>query len=133
MRADRLERPRRVDIARVALVALDLSPAAPHRCGARRMTAIGLEAALRDPASVFVAPEDVAAHPDLSPEQKIEILRLWQYDAAESEVAVEEGMPGNSDELLRRIVLALDGLGEAGLGSNAPSKHHAAIQRHRSE
>jgi hypothetical protein len=129
MRADGLERSRRVDIARVALVALDLSPAAPHPA----VRAIDLEAALRDPASVFVAPEDVAAHPDLSPEQKIEILRLWQYDAAESEVAVEEGMPGNSDELLRRIVLALDGLGEAGLGSNAPSKHHAVIRRHRSE
>ena len=94
------------------------------------MTTFDLEAALRDPASVFTAPEDVVAHPDLSTEQKIEILRLWEYDAAESEVAVEEGMPGNSDELLRRLVLALAGLGEAELGGNAPSKHHAVL-RHR--
>jgi len=68
-------------------------------------TAVNLEEALRDPASVFATPEDVASHAGLTREQKIEILRLWEYDAAQAEVATEEGMPGGNDDLLRRILL----------------------------
>jgi hypothetical protein len=81
---------------------------------------------------VFAAPEDVAAHPGLTREQKIEILRLWEYDAAEAEVATEEGMPGgNGDDLLRRILLALDGLiGEIDAGDSGPTKQHALLRRH---
>ena len=95
--------------------------------------AVNLEAALRDPASAFAAPEDVAAHAGLTREQKIEILRLWEYDAAEAEVATEEGMPGGNDDLLRRILLALDGLGAADGADGAdtaPTKQHALL-RHR--
>jgi hypothetical protein len=94
-------------------------------------TPIDLEAALDNPASVFAAPEDVAAHPGLSTEQKIDILRLWEYDAAEAEVATEEGMPGgNGNELLRRIVMALDGLiGDADIGNSAPTKQRAILRR----
>jgi hypothetical protein len=91
---------------------------------------VNLEAALRDPASVFAQPEDVAAHAGLTLEQKIEILRLWEYDAAEAEVATEEGMPGGNDDLLRRILLALHGLGAADAGDAAPTKQHALL-RHR--
>ena len=73
---------------------------------------IELEQALRDPASSFAGPEDVVAHPDLSQEQKIEILRLWEYDATEAAVATEEGMPGGNNGLLQRILTALAALGE---------------------
>jgi len=93
---------------------------------------IDLEAAMRDPAAVFASPEAVAAHPGLTREQKIEILRLWEYDASEAEVATEEGMPGGGDgsELLRQIILALDGLiGEADVGDTAPTKQHALLRR----
>lgn len=93
---------------------------------------IDLEAALRDPAAVFDSPEAVAAHRALSREQKIEILLLWEYDASEAEVATEEGMPGgdDGDELLRRIILALDGLiGETDVGDTAPTKQHALLRR----
>ena len=93
---------------------------------------MNLEQALQDPASVFATPEEVAAHPALTREEKIEILRLWEYDAAESEVATEEGMPppvGNG-ELLRRILLALDQLiGEVDVGDSAPTKQHAVMPR----
>lgn len=94
-------------------------------------TTIDLEAALDNPSSVFAAPEDVATHPGLSTEQKIDILRLWEYDAAEAEVATEEGMPGgNGDELLRRIVLALGGLiDDADVGNSAPTKQRAILRR----
>jgi len=94
---------------------------------------LNLEQALVDPASVFATPEDVAAHPALTREQKIEILRLWEYDAAEAEVATEEGMPGGDDGLLRRILLALDALdapgGAVGVGDCGPTKQHALLRR----
>jgi len=94
--------------------------------------AVDLEAALRDPASAFAAPQDVASHPGLTREQKIEILRLWEYDAAEAEVATEEGMPGGNGDLLQRILLALDGLGAADAGDTGdtgPTKQHALLRR----
>jgi hypothetical protein len=93
---------------------------------------IDIDAAQQAPAAVFPSPEAVAAHPTLSREQKIEILRLWEYDASELEVATEEGMPGGGDgsELLRRIILALDGLiGEVDVGDSAPTKQHAVLRR----
>lgn len=88
--------------------------------------ALDLEAALQDPASVFGAPEEVAAHPRLTRDQKIEILRSWEYDAGEAEVATEEGMPGGHDDLLRRILLVLDRLIKGtDVGDSGPTKHHA--------
>jgi hypothetical protein len=90
-----------------------------------------LEEALRDPASVFAAPEDVVVFPGLTREQKIEILRLWEYDAAEAEVATEEGMPGGNGDLLQRILLALDSLAAGSeVGAAGPTKQHALLRRH---
>jgi len=89
-----------------------------------------VQAALRDPAGAFQAPEAVAAHPDLTREQKIEVLQQWAYDASESEVATEEGMPGGNTPLLRRILLALKGLGVSGEGTDAgPTKQHTMVRR----
>jgi hypothetical protein len=90
---------------------------------------IELEQALRDPAASFAGPEDVVAHPALSREQKIEILRLWEYDAAEAAVATEEGMPGGDNGLLQRILTALAAL-DAGAGAcgTGPTKQHALVR-----
>ena len=44
---------------------------------------IDMEKAIIDPGSVFSTPEDVEGHTDLTQEEKIEILRRWEYDAAE--------------------------------------------------
>jgi hypothetical protein len=89
---------------------------------------VNVGAALRDPASIFATPEEVASHQALTREQKIEILRRWEYDAAEAEVATEEGMPGGDNDLLRRIVLALEGLGGANaVGDTGPSKQHGLL------
>lgn len=91
---------------------------------------VNLESALRDPASVFATPEEVAIHAGLTREQKVEILRLWEYDAAEAEVATEEGMPGGNGGLLRRILLALAGLGAGSdSGESGPTKQHALLRR----
>lgn len=84
-----------------------------------------IERALMNPAAEFASPEEVLAHPRLSDEQKIEILRRWEYDASGVSVAVEEGMPGAEETLLRRITLALQQLaGPLDLDRTGPSKQH---------
>lgn len=67
-----------------------------------------LEKALFDPAASFRSPADVLTSQRFNKEDKIEILRRWEYDATEMSVASEEGMTGsNGDELLQQIVSAL--------------------------
>ena len=84
-----------------------------------------IERAFAAPASVFATPEEVLAHAELTDAQKIEILRRWQYDAVEVDVAVEEGMPGEDDPLLRRIMLALGTIaGPLDLEHLGPNKQH---------
>jgi hypothetical protein len=63
----------------------------------------------------------------LTREQKIEVLRRWEYDEAERRVAEEEGMPagsgGDGGDLLQRIVRALDALGDGvDVGRTPPTK-----------
>ncbi|WP_297730538.1 hypothetical protein [uncultured Maricaulis sp.] len=70
--------------------------------------------ALLDPADVFATPEAVLESAELSRNQKIELLRRWQYAAHEEAVAVEEGMSGETPTLLRRVALALESLGDDG-------------------
>ena len=90
-----------------------------------RPTTVDMEQALVDPGSVFATPEDLAAHKGLSTQQKIEILRRWEYDASEVSVAVEEGMPDGDGDLLRRILLALEQLsGGIDMERVAPTKQH---------
>ena len=86
---------------------------------------IDMDKAILDPGSVFLTPEEVVGHTDLTPEQKIEILRRWEYDAAEVAVATEEGMPDGESDLLRRILLALESLGyRADARHVGPTKQH---------
>ncbi|QLH44017.1 MAG: hypothetical protein HWD59_05260 [Coxiellaceae bacterium] len=71
-----------------------------------------LKQALLDPASLFKSPNAVVESKDLSHEQKIQVLRRWEYDARELQVAEEENMiGGGQSDLLRQILLALDALG----------------------
>lgn len=83
------------------------------------------EKARLDPTSVFQTPEEVLARKDFSRAQKIAILRCWEYDAHEVEVAEEENMsPGAGGEpMLSRIIDALHKL-DAGpdLRHGAPTK-----------
>lgn len=85
---------------------------------------IDMEQALLDPGSVFESPEALLGHEALSPEQKIELLRRWEYDASENCVAVEEGMPGGESDLLRRILLALEQLTSIDTEQVGPTKQH---------
>jgi hypothetical protein len=53
---------------------------------------------LIDPSTVFNNPQDVVERNDLSRDQKIEILRSWEYDIRELQVADEEGMPPSASQ-----------------------------------
>lgn len=63
---------------------------------------------LLDPAASFRSPADVLASEAFDRQDKIEILRRWEYDAVEMSVASDEGMTGpNGADLLQQIVSAL--------------------------
>ncbi len=81
--------------------------------------------ALIDPASVFSNPGAVVADESLSIERKIEILKHWEYDAREIQVADEEGFPTReSDSLLDAIIAAMHQLGAGrDLEHSPPTKH----------
>ena len=70
-------------------------------------TAVDLDKAKLDPASVFRAPKDVLQSQGLSPEDKKSILLRWQEDAEALMRATGEGMPPegqwSSAELLLRL------------------------------
>ena len=66
-----------------------------------------LEQALRDPRSVFEHPKEVLKEASLSNDQKIQVLRQWEYDARELEVAAEENMAGDAPSQLDVVLAAL--------------------------
>ena len=82
-----------------------------------------IEKALLNPSSVFRTPEEVVEAKDLSRDQKIEILRRWEYDARQLQVAEEENMVGPLVNMLDRIINALRRLdAERDLDKSAPTK-----------
>jgi hypothetical protein len=88
------------------------------------MPGIDLEKALLDPGAEFASPSDVLAQAGLARDQKVEILRRWEYDARELAVAEDEGMPGAEPSLLARIRRALAALAAEGdVGRGAPTQH----------
>lgn len=66
-----------------------------------------IEKALFDPGSIFASPNDVFGEPSLTREQKIKILRRWEYDARELAVAEEENMAGGPPNMLSEILESL--------------------------
>ena len=84
---------------------------------------IDIEKALLDPSSVFSGTEDVLSAEGLSREQRIEILKRWEYDARELDVATEENMPGTNSSCLQDVIKALDKLGyDPDLDKEPPTK-----------
>lgn len=68
---------------------------------------IDLSRALADPSAVFSSPQDVVAASELTHEQKLAILRQWELDARELQVATEENMPGGEPARLDEVLAAL--------------------------
>jgi hypothetical protein len=84
---------------------------------------VDIEKALLDPSSTFNVPQDVLSAEGLTREQKIEILKRWEYDARELEVATEENMAGSNSSCLQDIINALDELGyDPDLDKEPPTK-----------
>ena len=86
---------------------------------------VEIEKALTDPSASFKKPQDVVENKDLSREQKIEILRRWEYDARNLQVADEEGMSPDIPQpsLLDAVLKALRSLGaSADVEHSAPTK-----------
>ncbi len=73
---------------------------------------VDVKKAMLDPTSVFKDPEEVVASDELNRDQKIEILRRWEYDARQLEVAEEEaGMAVRRPDMFDCVVQALHTLG----------------------
>jgi hypothetical protein len=72
---------------------------------------IDLKKAMLAPTMVFKDPKDVVANVELTRDQKIEILRRWEYDARQLEVAEEEaGMAIRRPDMFDRVLQALHAL-----------------------
>ena len=73
---------------------------------------IDVKKAMLNPEMVFKEPKEVIANAELTRDQKIEILRRWEYDAHQLEVAEEEaGMAVRRPEMFDLVVQALHTLG----------------------
>ena len=85
---------------------------------------IDVNKAMLDPTMVFKDPKDVVANVELTRDQKIEILRRWEYDARQLEVAEEEaGMAVRRPEMFDRVLQALHTLGvERDIEHTPPTK-----------
>ena len=71
------------------------------------------EKAMRDPSKAYNQPKDVLEDDSLDRDQKLKILKQWEFDANELITAEEENMPGDAAPMLNRVKRALEEL-EAG-------------------
>jgi hypothetical protein len=83
---------------------------------------------LTDVSKSFAHPKEIVGAENLSQQQKVKLLRQWEFDLRENLVASEENMTaatpeGHSAELLRHVRSALIGLGaDHADESSAPTK-----------
>lgn len=69
---------------------------------------------LQDPPAAFNLPAQIVNSSDFTLEQKVELLRRWEYDAEQLQAAQGEGMPSdrNEGDMLEKVLTALKSLGE---------------------
>jgi hypothetical protein len=91
---------------------------------------VDVEKALLDPGLVFKTPQELLANNELSREQKIEILRRWEYDVRQLQVAAEESMEGPQPVTLEAVLQALRAIGApADPERSAPTKQGGELVR----
>lgn len=83
---------------------------------------MSFEQAMLDPAKCYDKPADLLNDTRLSRDEKIKVLRRWEFDARESEVAEEENMGGGQSTPLYEVLDALKQLGETSTSVEAPTK-----------
>lgn len=86
---------------------------------------------LGDVSRAFDRPRDILDSHDLSIEQKIKLLKEWEFDLRELQVASEENMTGDASsgttaEMLRECRHTLARLGAAADSGGAPTKQGGA-------
>jgi hypothetical protein len=64
---------------------------------------LDIHAVLQHPRSFFAEPKDVLAHPRLSREDKLAILREWELDARRLSASESEGFCGGEESMLGRV------------------------------
>lgn len=74
---------------------------------------IDIEKALLNPVAIFKTPQQVIDTNDLSREQKIEVLRRWEYDVREIQVLDDESTTAKETQAvtLDSVLTALRSLG----------------------
>lgn len=82
---------------------------------------MGKDKFLMNPADVYTEPNQVLQDTSLTRDQKMEILKQWEYDARELEVAEEENMAGGTPSLLREVHKAILALGGSGAADQSPT------------
>jgi hypothetical protein len=71
-------------------------------------TAKDFDRALLSPSSVFDKPMDVVATDSMTPHQKLQVLKRWEADARDLEVATAENMSGGEPSRLPEVRKAID-------------------------
>ena len=90
-------------------------------------TSADFDKALKDPTLVYQTPGDVLTDTRLSDEQRLQILKRWEQDQRELQVAQEEGMSGGEDNILKEILDAMETLDVHPDTREAPTKHGGSI------
>jgi len=86
---------------------------------------IDIEKAILDPAAIFKNPQQVIDNHDLSRDQKIEVLRRWEYDVREIQVLDDESTTAKETHAvtLDSVLNALRSLGASiDVEHTAPTK-----------
>jgi hypothetical protein len=73
----------------------------------REISETELDEMMRDPRAFFSEPQDVVAHPRLSRDHKLAILRQWEQDALRLSASESEGMGGGEESMLGRVESAI--------------------------
>lgn len=78
-----------------------------------KLKSIDVEQARKNPTEWFEHPAEVLEQPGLGKQEKIEILRQWEYDTLQLQVATEENMPpmAGKQTSLAEVREALESLG----------------------
>jgi hypothetical protein len=74
---------------------------------------VNIVRALADPAAFFADPEEIVNHPNLSFEEKRELLHRWAFDAYRIEVVAAEAPRRYEHSRLDEVIDALIALEEA--------------------
>ncbi|WP_027853900.1 hypothetical protein [Marinobacterium litorale] len=78
--------------------------------------------AMLDPAKMYTAPVEILKDEALSQEQKLKLLRRWEFDEREESVAEEEAMGADRSSRLDEVLEALRQLGAQPHEQAAPTK-----------